>query len=189
MANDVFIHSYDWDSDISEMSSAAASGLLVSNHSYGTVAGWYWNGSSWSWVGDQTVSTTEDYVFGFYTDKAKYYDEVSYNAPYYLIVKSAGNDRGEGPTNANPPIDGGANGFDCIPGDGVAKNILTVGATTDLVNGPSGNPSEVTITSFSSFGPADDGRVKPDIVGNGYGLYSTSSQGKSIYYSSSGTIW
>ncbi len=34
---------YDWNSDLSEMSAAAANGLLISNHSYGTVTGWNYN--------------------------------------------------------------------------------------------------------------------------------------------------
>ena len=33
--------------DIEKMASAAAAGLLISNHSYGFGTGWVWNGSSW----------------------------------------------------------------------------------------------------------------------------------------------
>jgi len=41
-----------------------------------------------------------------------------------------------------------------------AKNIISVGATNALDN---------TMTSFSSWGPCDDGRMKPDIVAPGCG--------------------
>src|SRR5215207_5749256 len=35
-------------------------------------------------------------------------------------------------------------------------------------------PTEVRATPFSSFGPADDGRIKPDVVANGSRLYPAS---------------
>jgi hypothetical protein len=181
------VHSHDWNNDLSEMSGAAAAGLLLSNHSYGTATGWSWNGSSWEWVGDESISQTEDYRFGFYTSSARSYDVIAHNAPYYLIVKSAGNDRGDGPSDAGASIDGGYDGYDCISSAGNAKNILTVGATADMPNGYTGNPEDVRITSFSSFGPSDDGRIKPDICGNGQGLYSCSMEGEDAYTSKNGT--
>lgn len=187
MAFNSTVHSYDWNNDLSEMSSEAAEGLLVSNHSYGSVTGWNWNGSDWEWAGDEAISSTEDYRFGFYNSSARAYDALSRNAPYYLIVKSAGNDRGEGPSDAGAKIDGGYDGFDCIPTAGNAKNILTIGAVSDLPDGYSGNAGSVRITSFSSYGPSDDGRIKPDICGNGQNLYSTSADGTDKYISKSGT--
>jgi hypothetical protein len=187
MAFNSTVHSYDWNNDLSEMSNEAANGLLLSNHSYGTVTGWNWNGSDWEWVGDESISTTEDYRFGFYTSSARSYDVIARNAPYYLIVKSAGNDRGDGPSDAGSSVDGGYDGFDCISSAGNAKNILSIGATADMPNGYTGNPEDVRITSFSSFGPSDDGRIKPDICGNGQGLYSTSADASEIYNSKSGT--
>lgn len=167
MASSASLYAYDWNSDYSEMATAAAAptNLLISNHSYGYVAGWYWNGSAWAWNG----GAVEDNLFGYYDSGAASLDAVAVNAPYYLIVKSAGNDRGNGPGNAYPPYNDGP--YDCIPGTGVAKNILTVGATLDVTGGYT-NPASVGMTSFSSWGPADDGRIKPDICGNGYGLYS-----------------
>ena len=47
MAPNATLHAYDWTNDESEMASAAANGLLMSNHSYGFSAGWSWNGSEW----------------------------------------------------------------------------------------------------------------------------------------------
>ena len=45
----------------------------------------------------------------------------------------------------------------------VSKNIISVGAVDDTGG----------MSSFSSWGPTEDGRVKPDIVANGVGLTST----------------
>ncbi len=168
MANNANLVSYDWNNDGSEMAAKAADGLLVSNHSYGNISGWYYTGGTWVWRGD---ATGEDNKFGFYNDRAALWDQIARDAPYYLIVKSAGNDRGDGPVGGQDghPQDGP---YDCIPNYGVAKNILTVGATEDVAGGYSGNPASVVMTDFSSWGPADDGRIKPDICGNGSSLFS-----------------
>jgi len=180
MAYAASLISHDWNYDVSEMASEAASGILISNHSYGWLRGW--EGSTW-W-GDTLVSTVEDYCFGYYDYSAKAWDEVAVNAPYYLIVKSAGNDRNDvAPYGGAYPDDGP---YDCIDQLGIAKNILTVGAVSDIAAGYS-QPSDVVMSSFSSWGPADDGRIKPDIVANGIGLYSSYSSADDAYASSSGT--
>ena len=194
---------YDWDYDTSEMASAAASGMNVSNHSYGFVTGWYNDGFDWYWYGDITVSTFEDYGFGFYSAEAQQLDEIASDAPHYMICRSAGNDRddaGPGPggghyywdgsdwawgTDTRDP-DGGDDGYDTISWNDTAKNILTVGAVSDITSGYI-SPEDVVITSFSCFGPTDDGRIKPDIVANGTSLYSCSNSGTSSYMSMSGT--
>ena len=187
MAYNAELDAYDWTNDESEMAAAAADGLLISNHSYGFIAGWYWNGSSWEWQGDETISTEEDYQFGFYSSHTAQIDNIALNAPYYLICKAAGNDRGDGAGQTGHPQDGGADGYDCIGYKGNAKNIMTVGAARDVAGGYSGNPADVEMTSFSSWGPTDDGRIKPDITGNGYYLYSSYDGNNSDYNSISGT--
>jgi len=196
------LHAYDFDNDESEMASAAGSGARVSNHSYSRITGWYLNGD-WYWYGDITISHAEDYGFGFYGETAQDWDAIAYNAPYYTIVKSAGNDRddvGPGPggghyvlyngnwtwvTTTRDP-DGGDTGYDCIGWYGTAKNIMTVGAVYDITGGYS-EPSDVIITSFSSWGPCDDGRIKPDIVANGASLYSCTNGSDASYGYISGT--
>lgn len=60
-------------------------------------------------------------------------------------------------------------GFYTIPPPGSAKNILTVGAV-DKTNG---------MSAFSSFGPTKDGRLKPDVVGLGVEVLSTTTGGGS----------
>ena len=183
MAPAASLRAFDWDSDASEMASEAANGALVSNHSYGFLRGWALVNSSWSWYGDPGISTQEDYLFGFYDSQAKSWDNIAYNAPYYLIVKSAGNDRGDGPGTGTYPDDGP---YDCISHAGVSKNILTVGAVSDISGGYT-QPSDVVMSSFSAWGPADDGRIKPDIVANGVSLFSTSNGGSTSYTALSGT--
>ncbi|MFN0157179.1 MAG: S8 family serine peptidase [Bacteroidota bacterium] len=194
------LRSYDWNTDLSEMATAAAGGLRVSNHSYGFITGWYHNGVQWQWYGDTGISTAEDYRFGFYDDDARDVDIIAVNAPYYLIAKSAGNDRLDGPSSQpvthghfgsgsftdTHDLNGGPSGYDCIGNYGVSKNVLTVGAVGDIPAGYT-TPGGVAMSSFSSWGPVDDGRIKPDIVANGIGLTSSVSSSNSAYSSYDGT--
>ncbi len=195
--------SYDWNSDTAEMAAAAANGMLVSNHSYGSIAGWTMF-EDWYWYGDPNLSATEDFKFGVYNNQARDWDQICFDHPYYLPVKSSGNDRGEGPALADQPTgfyndgtgwvandvvrdqDGGTTGYDSIPTAGVGKNIMTVGAVT-AIDGGWVDAAGVTMSSFSTWGPTDDGRIKPDIVADGVGLISTTSASDSSYGSSSGT--
>ncbi|MCK4606851.1 MAG: S8 family serine peptidase, partial [candidate division Zixibacteria bacterium] len=194
---------YDWDSDNSEMASAAATGMNVSNHSYGYVTGWRYDEGDWYWWGEISISTTEDYGFGFYSSEARDWDAIAYAAPYYTICKSAGNDRndyGPGPggghyvwdggdwvwSTATRDPDGGTDGYDCVSWNGTAKNIITVGAVNDIPGGWTA-PGDVVMSSFSGWGPTDDGRIKPDIVANGIGLYSCDDVHNYAYLTIGGT--
>ncbi|HTI59831.1 S8 family serine peptidase [Mucilaginibacter sp.] len=203
--NAATLHSYDFNNDIGEMS-AAASGLLLSNHSYGDEAGWNFNDAAnrWEWYG--LPGDTVDYTFGFYSDRAQAWDKIAYNAPFYLIVESAGNSRGStgpavgstyygysSPTNQTivnkgprPATISSNSSYDCISTTGNSKNILTVGAINPLPYGPS-NSQNITTTFFSSWGPTDDGRVKPDLVANGLDVLSTGSGSPTSYITYSGT--
>lgn len=204
MANESRIDSYDWNNDDSEIRSAAGQGLLISNHSYGFAQGFEYDSDKnrWEWWGDQGISETEDYNFGFYGQDARNWDDIAYDFPKYLLVKSAGNDRGDGPapgathyiwsngawvaSTTVRDLDGGTSGFDCLGSRSTGKNILTVGAVQDIPGGYV-QASDVKLASFSAFGPTDDGRIKPDIVANGTGLYSAVSESDSSYGSKSGT--
>jgi len=204
MAGKVTIEGYDWDQDLQEMQAAASQGLLLSNHSYGLITGWDYNSDEdrWQWWGDLNISEEEDYLFGFYHKEASDYDRIAFSYPNYLIVKSAGNDRGEGPSSGAEHYvwengewvvsteirqrDGGDDGFDSMGPVGNAKNILTVGAVRDMPAGYT-SPEKVKVTSFSAFGPTDDGRIKPDLVANGDRLFSSYSGADDDYRNSSGT--
>jgi hypothetical protein len=202
------LQSYNFSNDIAEMA-AAAPHLLISNHSYGELVGWRLNSGragnvKWEWNGDSNVSSTEDYRFGFYDDKTRLWDDICFNAPYYLPVKSAGNNRDEnGPpvgqpyyrrnrsggfsyVSARPAGINSNNGYDNIPTYGIAKNVLTVGAVVALSDG-SNQPLDVQMSSFSNWGPTDDGRIKPDLVANGVDVLSSTSSTNDAYTTLSGT--
>jgi len=202
MSHQATLRAFDWNNDEGEMATEGAGGARVSNHSYGYITGWYYNyfgDNLWTWFGDPSVSATIDYYFGFYSSQAEEWDQIAFNAPQYLIVKSAGNDRGEGPPGTMThrhsdggtfsdfhERDGGTTGYDCISHAGVSKNILTIGAVNDIPGGYTG-PGSVIASSFHSWGPTDDGRIKPDIVGNGIGLFSSLETSNTAYGSLSGT--
>jgi len=203
MAYEASLKAYDWNNDLSEMAAQASGGLRVSNHSYGFLTGWdynYFNDNKWVWFGTPSVSEVEDYMFGFYNSEARSWDVVAFNAPNYLIVKSAGNDRNEGPNGSvkhwvnNGSWDtvtvlrskDGNSGYDCLEGPSVSKNLLTVGAVSDIPGGYA-SPAGVVMSSFSAWGPTDDGRVKPDVVSNGVSLYSTLDNADTGYGNLSGT--
>lgn len=156
---------YDYNNDLPEMISQATDGMLISNHSYGVdisiFPDWYL-----------------DLGFGYYDDSAQSIDELAYNAPYYLMVFAAGNDRND---NYNTKD----NGYDLLMGRPLAKNNLTVAAVEQVANYTS--PSSVTMSSFSSWGPVDDGRIKPDISGDGVNVYSSTAISDQSYAYFSGT--
>ncbi len=195
---------WDYTDDLVEMS-REASKILVSNHSYGPVVGWFYNESrpgndpnrKWEWWGNTSISTKEDYRFGFYDEKARDLDQLAYNNPFYLIVKSADNKRSEtGPpigtpyflrnTNQTSILDRYRNdAYDIIPAEANAKNILTVGgADVKLQNGQIGGFS---VSDFSGWGPTDDGRIKPDLLGVGTSIISSISNADNAYAIMSGT--
>lgn len=204
---------YDWNSDASEMAAAAANGLLISNHSYGTVCGWDYNDDSSRWEYHGRYNEKEDYRYGLYNSAAAIYDSIAYNAPNYLIVKSAGNSRSSnGPSkNASgvwynndstywrrdqsgkwinaglrPDSLSSNNSYETLAADNNAKNILTIGAVAGIQSGYS-KKEDVVMSSFSCWGPTDDGRIKPDLVADGVSVYSPIASNDSSYGYSSGT--
>ncbi|MFP5040435.1 S8 family serine peptidase [Parasediminibacterium sp. JCM 36343] len=195
------LQAYDFYNDNSEMSAAAPS-LLLSNHSYGIICGWYQDGSG-NWIFEGNNGDTADYNFGYYDDVASSWDNIAYNAPYYLIVKAAGNNRNvNGPAvgqpyeyydnsgnlkTANRPVGISNNdGYDIIGTSGNAKNIITVGAVAGIPGGYT-RKEDVVMTPFSSWGPTDDGRIKPDLVADGVNVLSCSGSGNTDYITESGT--
>ena len=194
---------YNFTAHTSEMLSEAPN-LYVSNHSYGSLAGWRYNNDQtrWEWWGQE--GQFEDYKFGFYSNEAQLWDSIAFMSPNYLIVKSAGNNKNQrGPdvgtgywrlNSAGSMINAGTrpegissqDGFDLLPTYSTSKNILSVGNVLPI---PSGfvKPSDVVLNNSSSVGPTDDGRIKPDIVANGTSLTSTSTGSANAYATLSGT--
>lgn len=210
MAVAATVDSYDWNDDLSEMISRGANfggqagRLQLSNHSYGYVRGWNWNGSRYAWVAAGSTSAAREPNFGAYNVNSQAVDELSFDAPYYLIFWSAANERNNNPATGStvsiggslvsynptihPPGDGiYRNGYDTIADNALGKNVLTVGAVTDAVLNGVRDVSRANVTSFTSWGPTDDGRIKPDIVANGDSLLSSVNSSNTAYGFSSGT--
>ena len=171
MAYQANARTFDWDSDDSEAISEAQLGMLISNHSYGvpiTNAG----------------TTLPSWFIGSYSSEANIWDELAYNAPYYLPVMSAGND-GQNENNPDPVLFG----YDKLTSNKTAKNNLVVASCEDVAAPSNGtvNTANIIISSFSSQGPTDDLRVKPDITGNGSNLTSTSNTSNTATTIMSGT--
>lgn len=161
MASQANLLAHDWNDDLGEVASAAANGLLVSNHSYGN--------------NPDSVSLDR---WGKYDTDARSFDRIMFNAPYYQFVNSAGNSRNDGHNDDK-------NGFDLLSGKSTSKNGIIVAAVNQVTNYT--GPTSVGMSSFSSWGPTDDGRIKPDISGKGVNLRSSVSGSNTAYSSYSGT--
>ncbi|MBK6263588.1 S8 family serine peptidase [Marivirga sp. S37H4] len=157
----------DWNSDIAEATSAASNGMLLSNHSYG-----------------YRSDLVPDWYFGAYIDDSRDWDDLMHNSPYYLMVVAAGND---GSTNYNGSPLGGNSAYDKLTGHATSKNNMVVANANDANIASDGTLNSVSINSSSSEGPTDDLRIKPDITGNGTGVYSTYESSNTAYASITGT--
>lgn len=147
--------------DESEAILRASDGLLVSNHSYGP---FYGNMETWE--------------LGAYIQDSRDWDQITHTHKYYLPVFAAGNDR-------NDVNLGTGDDPDLLYDAALAKNVVTVAAVQE-VDSYSG-PSSVVMSSFSSYGPADDLRVKPDIATKGVAVWSCSSESNTSYIDLNGT--
>lgn len=214
IAYEAVIKGYDYSNNLTEMNIASQmsdnANYMISNHSYGSLVGWYYNNSqsSWYWYGYPHISETESPLFGLYTSTDASWDNIAFNAPQHSMFKSAGNNRGEGPggtvnhyaydatgnwylvTGTLRPRDCSiTGGYDCISFAGsVSKNIILVGAINPFTGDPRyQDPSNVVATSFTSFGPTDDGRIKPDVCAIGQSVVAPLGATDSDYSNWSGT--
>jgi len=157
-----YVRAFTAEGDIPEMvASTLAGNVQLSNHSYGTRIGWDWDGS-WEDYGTE--------LFGAYSALSYFWDN-AVRQTELVVFKSAGNDRNDDPDGSGP-IDGDGP-YDTIEHRAAAKNIITMGALDDAD----------VVSSFSSWGPADDGRVKPDLCANGVGLFSTIPNNEYAFFS------
>ncbi|MFH1681689.1 MAG: S8 family serine peptidase [Candidatus Eisenbacteria bacterium] len=155
---------------------AAPGCLLFSYDYYGDVPGEFGAAitahgidvSSNSWVLDVDQTTWGNcYLYGDYDGYAPEFDDVvaGFFGKRIVVVVSAGNERNDGDCSIDA-----RSGYASLPPPGTAKNVITVGAI---------HTNNSAMTSFSSYGPADDGRVKPDLVAGGcqstydYSIWST----------------
>lgn len=177
MAPGASLLSYDYYGDTlgQQVEAQASKGMALSNHSWNYAAGWQYNrygGGKWVWYGG--AKNTREPDFGAYGHVTRLWDQLVADHAL-IVVKSAGNDRSDTGAGNAPHYHIGDSStlytdehapdgdYDSIGLVGVAKNVITVGAV-DQAGG---------MTAFSSWGPTDDGRIKPDIVADGVGLYST----------------
>lgn len=140
----------------------------------------------------------DEAFFGQYTLDAHNTDEFMWGHKDMLVLFAAGND-GVDTNPANGLID-----VDNITPPATAKNILCVGATETIDNSETGtwgaywpgtypaNPissdrianNASGMAAFSSRGPCDDGRIKPDICAPGTNIISVRSKD-----SKAGALW
>jgi len=159
---------YNYDNDVAEATTEASNGMLVSNHSYG------WDDNDFP-----------DWRYGAYHDLSRSWDEVMYNAPYYLMMVAGGN-FGDDNTINGDPLEGNST-YDKLSGHRCSKNNLVVANAQDANINANGDLISVSINSESSQGPTDDYRIKPDIAGNGTAVYSTYQNADNQYGTTSGT--
>ena len=146
---------------------ARAMGMAPAVHMYsmrnndGIEYGMNWPGRpERSIVGNTSLSWPSGDNGGTYRFPATALDQSLYDTPYYLSFVSAGNE--------------GSAYFTIAEGDQTAKNTVTVGSVSDASRDANGiRTGGANISSWSSRGPMRDGRIKPDIVANGQGLYTT----------------
>lgn len=162
-------HTYDWNNDYEEMVEEAEEGLLVSNHSYGAV--------SIDNFGNPLLPVS---FFGQYNFASAIVDEIAYEFEYYLPVWAAGNDR-----DYYQIINPDKGGYDLLTKEGNSKNNITVGSIHGVFNYT--DPKFVRLSSFTNFGPTDDGRIKPDITAKGHNVYSAVAANDTIYGVMNGT--
>ena len=101
-----------------------------------------------------TVSSQSCDIYGDYDFLAPDLDSLVVGASgrRIPIIFSAGNERDDGDC---PLLEGS---YGCLNPPKAAKNLIVVGAT---------NSDDDTMTPFSSWGPTDDGRLKPDFCAPG----------------------
>lgn len=145
------IYSYDWDNDLFEifeqLQLRVNPDFILSNHSYGY----------------PLIDSNNDFIpnelIGDYSDWSALLDEFAYVYPTYLHVLAAGNDGRKSYPEQQVP------GLDQLTGSTSAKNVLTVGSFSMGENG-----TNISVTDFSSAGPTNDFRIKPEVCGPGENL-------------------
>ena len=92
---------------------------------------------------------------GDYSSDSRSADSFASDYQDFLVLFAAGNEGSQGASSIAPPS--------------TAKNVLAIGAST---TGRPGTGPSGAIASFSSIGPTDDGRIKPDLVAPGVQICS-----------------
>ncbi|MHA7865687.1 S8 family serine peptidase [Flagellimonas marinaquae] len=158
---------HDWSQDRLEAAQLAAEGLLVSCHAYGMES-----------------ASVPDFYFGKYLELTRDWDRIMAEMPYYLMVTAAGN-HGDLGHNASPIGTDTRGGWDLLLGASLSKNGLTVGAADTKWDQT--YLKQASVASYSSVGPSDDGRIKPDLAMDGRVQLTASGASDVSYASAKGT--
>ena len=146
------VYSYDWESDVNEiieqLQTNSNNDFILSNHSYGIPL-----------LDDDNELILEIEEIGGYIEWSSIIDQITYAYPNYLHVVAGGNDGYESYQNQS------VSGLDQLTGSTTAKNALTVGSFS-----MDDNNENITATEFSSAGPTNDFRIKPEICAAGQAL-------------------
>lgn len=149
------VYSYDWDDDLYEildqLQTDSNPNFILSNHSYGIP------------LLDEDGELLPNELIGNYSIWSSILDNITNVYPYYLHVAAGGNDG-----DVMYPTQQVA-GLDQLTGSTTAKNVLTVGSLSMDYNSSNFAPSE-----FSSAGPTNDFRIKPEITAPGEELVAAS---------------
>ena len=161
-----------------------------------------------SW-GDLTGPVTDtEASFGGYPYSAQRTDQFLWEHPDYTMLFGAGNSGADGTVGELGFCTGGDGVVDpdSLLAPGTAKNVITVGASesprptggytglpwlllsfcfaTEPILSDTLSDDANGMAAFSSRGPTDDGRIKPDLVAPGTNIVSTRSYG-----SGASTLW
>ncbi len=118
-------------------------------------------------ISNHSYGYSERTRLGEYDYEAYAQDKNIYSHPTILEFLAAGNDRGAT----------GYGEYGITKGPINSKNVFTIGAIR----------SDKKLAYFSSTGPVMDGRVKPDLVADGWSLYSCGADSDNSYVNMSGT--
>ncbi len=199
MAPAARVWAHDWLLDMVELE-AAAPALAVSNHPYGLTMGWspapdcpdrptWWGGEG----------ERQDARFGKYGPDAAQLDRVIHRTGLPSFWP-AGNERldigvaaGEahyhvgrcGEIERDAHVQETTLQYGTVGGQGVAKNVITVGGVRVVSGESSGR--HLWPVDISAFGPTDDGRIKPELAMAGEDVRSAIAEDDDAYGTFQGT--
>ena len=102
----------------------------------------------------QSTSWVSENAGGQYNGDSQSVDKFLWNNRDFIAIYSAGNN--------------GSGGVNTVAAPSTAKNVISVGASTDAI--------QASVASFSGQGPTFDGRIKPDLVAPGENICSSRAQ-------------
>ncbi len=167
MAPNSTLISYEWWDSASEMTTEYNASINTYNATISQ--------NSWGLGPSPVTNSSCTSVLGYYDSDTALVDNLTRGSlgRNITILWAAGNDRATSASYC------GSIGFTywTIGPYGTAKNTITVGAVTKAE----------AMSTYSSWGPTDDGRIKPDVVAAGTNVKSTNNGAGSTYVIISGT--